>query len=101
MNTTQATESQISYAQSLLASRAVSDTFRASLGDISALSKREISAVIDSLRSFPYAPREPRTSAPVIALEVGVYFKEGSVYRVKISQSSGRPGSQRNGTFPL
>jgi len=89
--TTRATESQISYAQSLLASREVSDTFRASLGDITALSKREISSVIDSLRSFPYAPRESRTTAPVVALEVGVYFKEGVVYRVKVSQSSGRP----------
>jgi hypothetical protein len=91
MNTTQATESQISYAQSLLASREVSDTFRATIGDITVLSKREASTLIDTLRSFPYAPRESRTTAPVVALEVGVYFKEGVVYRVKISQSSGRP----------
>jgi hypothetical protein len=90
-NTTQATERQISYAQSLLATRAVSDLFRASLGDLTALSKSEISSVIDSLRSFPYAPRESSTTAPVVALEVGVYFKEGVVYRVKLSQATGRP----------
>ena len=89
--TTRATESQISYAQSLLATREVSDSFRATLGDITVLSKREASALIDSLRSFPYLPREPRTSAPVSTLEVGVYYKNGDVYRVKISQTSGRP----------
>jgi hypothetical protein len=89
--TTSATESQISYAQSLLASREVSDTFRATLGDITTLTKREASALIDALRSFPYAPRAPRTTAPASNLEVGVYYKNGEVYRVKVSQTSGRP----------
>lgn len=91
MNTSHATESQISYVQSLLASRVISDEFRASVGDLNALTKREASSLIDSLRSFPYAPREGRTATPVANLEVGVYYKDGSVYRVKISQTSGRP----------
>lgn len=89
MTTTHATESQISYAQSLLASREVSDTFRATLGDITALSKREASALIDTLRSFPYAPRAPRTSAPTSDLVEGIYFANDEVYKVKRS-SAGR-----------
>lgn len=89
MSISSATESQISYVLSLLSSRVVSDDFRATVGDVATLTKSQASALIDSLRAMPYAPRESATA--VAPLEVGVYYKSGDVYRVKISQSSGRP----------
>ena len=86
MTTTHATESQISYAQSLLASRVIPADFLVT-GDLTALSKREASALIDSLRALPYAPRAPRAGAPASDLVEGIYFANNEVYKVKRSRA--------------
>lgn len=89
-----ASERQVDYLRSLLASRVVEDGFRASVEDRlndGTMDKRFASRAIDALRLAPKA-----AVAAANALPVGMYRdSEGTIYRVHESRESGRRYAKR------
>lgn len=87
-----ATENQINYLRSLLASRVVASDIRADLEARLAdgtLDKARASSAIDSLRVAPKA------TAPKVELAEGVYRKDGVIFRVHRSRESGNLYAKR------
>ena len=88
-----ASERQVSYLTSLLSDRACDAVFRADITERIAdgtLDKRTASNAIDTLM------RAPRAVAPAVAaLTVGMYRKDGVIYRVQRSRESGNLYAKR------
>lgn len=87
-----ATENQINYLRSLLASRVVASDVRSDLEARLAdgtLDKARASSAIDSLRVAPKA------AAPKVELDEGVYRKDGVIFRVHRSRESGNLYAKR------
>lgn len=87
-----ATENQINYLRSLLASRVVASDVRADLEARLAdgtLDKARASSAIDSLRVAPKA------AAPKVELSEGVYRRDGVIFRVHRSRESGNLYAKR------
>ena len=87
-----ATENQINYLRSLLASRVVASDVRADLEARLAdgtLDKDRASRAIDNLRVAPKA------AAPKVELAEGVYRKDGVIFRVHRSRESGNLYAKR------
>lgn len=85
-----ASEKQVTFLTRLLSEKAISDETRAKIGDPSTLEGKTASKVIDWLLKQPGAAgAEAMVKANIAALDVGMYAKEGEIYRVKRSKSSG------------
>ena len=93
ITTSPASERQVSYLTSLLSDRACDAAFRADITERIAdgtLDKRTASSAIDTLM------RAPRAVAPAVAaLTVGMYRKDGVIYRVQRSRESGNLYAKR------
>lgn len=83
MNTSFASERQLSFIKDLLAQRVVTpENFQADLSDIS---KATASRIIEELLALPKRESVRPTPAVRPTVTEGIYFKGGQVYRVKPS----------------
>jgi len=90
-----ATENQIDYLRSLLATRVIDSDVRADLeARISdgTLDKSRASQGIDRLR---IAPKSAPSTSKVVNLEEGVYRRDGQIFRVQRSRESGNLYAKR------
>lgn len=77
-----ASEKQVSFINSLLATRLVSDDLLSRIGNVAELDRAKASSLIEHLLGLP------TKSVPELA--VGMYLKDGEIYKVKRSEESGR-----------
>lgn len=85
----EATHKQISFIESLAQSRRLEDKDEADLREAleAGMTKRDASQWITWLKAQPWKPKGETAPDP----EEGVYIVDGTIYRVRIAKSSGRP----------
>jgi Family of unknown function (DUF6011) len=86
----QATDRQRSYITKLLATKVVDDMVRGSVNEmmvLPSLTTREASQVIEVLVQLPWLPR---ATAPLPNLDKGTYQDGDVIFRVQISQTTGK-----------
>lgn len=85
-----ASEKQVNFLTRLLSEKAITDEQRSKIGDPSTLESKAASRVIDWLIKQPGAAGADAIARQNLAsLDVGMYSKDGEIYRVKRSKTSG------------